>query len=78
MDPVLINGEEYVSIKDFAELVNKSYMSIYMLAKYGTRNGKITLKNIMWNSRRLILLSEQDKMKEIAPIGHPKKNEIRS
>jgi len=75
MDPVLINGEEYVSIKDFAELVNKSYMSIYMLAKYGTRNGKVQLKNIIWNSRRLILLSEQDKMKEIAPIGHPKKEE---
>ncbi|MHA1302159.1 MAG: hypothetical protein ACTSPI_00455 [Candidatus Heimdallarchaeaceae archaeon] len=73
MDPVLINGKEYVSIKDFAELVNKSYMTIYMLTKYGARNGKIKLENIEWNNRRLILLSEQDKIKEIPPIGHPKK-----
>ena len=76
MTPVLINGQEYVTIHDFAELVNRSYMTIYMLAKYGSRNGKITLENIEWNNRRLILLSERDKMNNIDPIGRPKKEKV--
>ena len=73
MNPVTIEGKEYVTIHDFARLVNKSYMTIYILAKYGSRDGIIRIKSIEWNYRRLILLSEQDKMKQIAPIGHPKK-----
>lgn len=71
--PVLIDGEEYVSIHDFARLVNKSYMTIYTLAKYGSRNGEIVLKSIMWNNRRLILLSEKNKIDEIPSVGHPRK-----
>lgn len=70
---VLIDGKEYVSIHDFARLVNKSYMTIYTLAKYGSRDGKITLKNILWNNRRLILLSEKEKIDQIPSVGHPRK-----
>ena len=78
MNPVIIEDKEYVSIHDFAKLVNKSYMTIYVLAKYGSRNGEIKLKNIEWNSRRLILLSEAEKIAKIPTVGHPKKDEIRS
>jgi hypothetical protein len=50
-------------------------MTIYILAKYGSRSGEIVLENIMWNSRRLILLSEKEKIAKIADVGHPRKEE---
>ena len=76
MTPVIIDGKEYVTIQDFARLVNKSYMTVYLLARYGSRDETIKLESIEWNNRRLILLSETEKMKQVAPIGHPPKEKV--
>lgn len=78
MIPAIINGKEYVSIHEFAKLVNKSYTTIYLLTKYGSRDGEILLESIEWNNRILVLLSEKSKMEQIAPVGHPPKREDKS
>lgn len=76
LEPVIIGDKEYVSIRDFAKLVNKSYQTIYLLARYGTHNGDVKLENIVWNNRRLVLLSEQYKIENIAPVGRPKQEKV--
>ena len=76
MTPVIIDGKEYVTIQDFARLVNKRYMTVYLLARDGSRAETIKLESIEWNNRRLILLSETEKMKQVAPIGHPPKEKV--
>ena len=69
--PVTLDGKEYVSVRDFANTVNKSYTTIYLLAKYG--NGTVQLEHVKWNNRILILLSETKKMEQIASVGRPPK-----
>lgn len=76
IEPVVIKGKKYVSIKEFGEIVSRSYTTIYMLARYGFRDGSEPLENIEWNSRILILLSEKDRIKEINPVGRPKKEKV--
>ena len=72
MDTVTINGEDYISVKDFAKAVNKSYPTIYHLAKYGSRSG-FQLKSIMFKNLLLIPVTEIKNMKKNMPsVGRPR------
>lgn len=72
---VIIDGKEYVTIKDFAKIVFRSYTTIYMKLKYGSISGRLKLDGIFWNNRQLILLSEKEKFKDIPKVGRPKRQE---
>lgn len=71
MIKISIDGENYITVKDFAKEVNRSYPTIYHLAKYGSRTG-FKLKSIMFKSIRLIPVSEIEKMKEMPSVGRPR------
>lgn len=72
---VIINDKEYVSVKDFAHIVCRSYQTIYMKLKYGSISGRLKLKSIFWNNRQLVLLSEKERFKDIPSVGRPRKKE---
>lgn len=71
MTTISINGQEYVTVKDFAKEVNRSYPTIYHLAKYGSRSG-FKLESIMFNNIRLIPITEIEKMKSMPSVGRPR------
>ena len=66
-----IEGKEYLTVKDFANVVGRSYTTIYMLAKYGTMDGTMKLESIFWNNRLLILKSETEKIAKLPSAGRP-------
>ena len=70
---VTIDGAEYMTVKDFANLVNKSYQLIYKLMKYDDQSLDHKLIHVYWNNKPLILVSESKHFENRKAVGRPKK-----
>jgi hypothetical protein len=74
---VVIDEKKYMTIKDFASLVNKSYQLIYKLMKYGDDTTNFKLEHIYWNNKPLILASEEKHFRNRKSVGRPRKEKTK-
>jgi hypothetical protein len=68
LDPISINGADYYSVKQFANIVNKTTATIYNLAKKGNAIRK--LKCAYFNGKPYIPTEELTEFPFAAPGPH--------